>query len=549
MGTALCGSEQDYIIKDGIAAYKFGKGYYEADVGDKYTFKYTYGNGDSYQGTVYRTPGAVYYPGWKSSPKANETGKLGYYQILSMAYTGATAKYNQVFVDTYHDGESNKDFTPVHKGQAVGTALCGSEQDYIVKDGVAAYKFGKGYTEADVGDKYTFKYTYGNGDYYEGYVYRTPGYVYYPGYKVTKKNELGLTSYYQILSMGYTGETTNYGKVYVTKYYDGDQTKKSYNPLNYLSSLGVNFLGSEAGYILSQHAVRSFGKGREADAFYSYIGNFHGIDYGPFRHPGESPETGNFPTEAEIKTDLGIIAQKFTYVRTYALDNSLKKIVPLANTYYPKLKFVIGVYETGGDLHTTMTEPQLDEAIRLANSYKNVIGVAVGNECLPGDATSSPVTLATLIEDLKYVRAGIKRAEVSVTTNLSYGAAMAKGAELEPYCDLMMINIYPFYAPVTIGEAVVNLRQSYNQFHNKFDPKAKQVIVGETGWPSAGPDNGAAVPSIANQKKFVTDVEKQAADLTLFYFEMFDEPWKHENAWATHWGLYDQNGRPKFDWP
>ena len=90
-------------------------------------FKYFYGNGDSYQGTVYRTAGAAYYPGWKSTPKANETGKLGYYQILSMAYTGATAKYKQVFVDTYHDGESNKDFTPAHKGQVVGSAYLGSE--------------------------------------------------------------------------------------------------------------------------------------------------------------------------------------------------------------------------------------------------------------------------------------------------------------------------------------------------------------------------------------------------------------------------------------
>ena len=60
--------------------------------------------------------------------------------------------------------------------------------------------FGKGYYEANVGDKYLFRYTYGNGDYYQGYVYPTPGYVYYPGYKLTKKNELGLSGYYQILS-------------------------------------------------------------------------------------------------------------------------------------------------------------------------------------------------------------------------------------------------------------------------------------------------------------------------------------------------------------
>ena len=71
--------------------------------------------------------------------------------------------------------------------------------------------------------------------------------------------------------MTYTGDTakyhSGYGEVYVNTYHDGDQTKKSYHPLNYLSPLGINFLGSEAGFIISDHAVRSFGKGQRGGCF------------------------------------------------------------------------------------------------------------------------------------------------------------------------------------------------------------------------------------------------------------------------------------------
>jgi exo-beta-1,3-glucanase (GH17 family) len=34
-----------------------------------------------------------------------------------------------------------------------------------------------------------------------------------------------------------------------------------------------------------------------------------------------------------------------------------------------------------------------------------------------------------------------------------------------------------------------------------------------------------------------------------FLFEAFDEPWKHGSQWEPHWGLWDQNGNPKFPIP
>lgn len=284
-GSNYMGSENGYLYgQTTVKDFKFGYGFagfitidrkkipvyyvFEADVGDKYFFKYVYGNGDYYEGTVYRAPG-LYYPGWKSTKK-NELGLEGYYEITGMTLTNDTAKYGQVYVDRYFDGESKRSYDPLKKGAAVGTRL-GTEEDYIIKANVASYRFGRGYYEADVGDKYFFRYIYGNGDYYEGYVFQAPGGTYYPGYKFSPPtpNEAGLKGRYEILSMEYTGLTRYYGQVYVTLYYDGDSNlPKSYIPLNNTRPLGTNYLLSEEGYIISDSNINyKFGAGYwEADS-------------------------------------------------------------------------------------------------------------------------------------------------------------------------------------------------------------------------------------------------------------------------------------------
>lgn len=266
VGTGYLGTEQDYLLKAGVAAYRFGKGYYEADVGDQYLFRYTFGNGDFYRGLVYQAPAADgYYPGQKITKK-NELGLDGYYEILAASWTGDTSKYGQVFVDLYRDGESQKNYAPVSKGKAVGSSYLGSELDYILRAGVEMYKFGQGYYEADVADRFTYRYTYGNGDFYTGYFYASPNSTYYPGWKLTKANELGKVGSYEILAMQYTGATDKYGQIYVTRYYDGDMSKKSYQPVNYLQPLGTR-LGTEQGYIIAlDNAAYYFGMGYyEAD--------------------------------------------------------------------------------------------------------------------------------------------------------------------------------------------------------------------------------------------------------------------------------------------
>jgi len=281
--------------------------------------------------------------------------------------------------------------------------------------------------------------------------------------------------------------------------------------------------------------------------------NFVGINYGPYHKAGQDPNAGTSIPDAQFLADLGIMAGKFTYIKTYGCDttSNLSNFVPLVSQNYPNLKVFLGVYEDGLD-HAGVTQPQLDLAISQANAYPGVVkAVVVGNECLNTDNVPTAVTIDQLIADLQYVRNRITDPNILVTTCLGYGSAQTYGNQLKSYCDVMMVNIYPFYAgPYGIGinNAWNNLQTSYNGFSNLV-VNGNPVIVGETGWPSAGDVNGSAVPSVDNEQTYTTDILANGPSLgPIFAFEAFDEPWKTGEPFnvGPHWGLWDQNGNLKF---
>ena len=294
---------------------------------------------------------------------------------------------------------------------------------------------------------------------------------------------------------------------------------------------------------------------------------FIGVNYGPFHRDGQRPDAAAEIPEAQIVEDLRTIAAAgFRHVRTYGVDNGLNRIVPLAQRHFPELRIFVGVYVCGlnhddlGNLRSTRS--QMDEAIRLANRYRNVAGMVVGNECLPGEpeACPRPVSVEQLVDDINYVKRGLNpdaRKTVRVTSALSMVAAVrehaAQGLRVAEHCDVLMVNIHPFYAPAAVEQAVhPNLDGSYRRLTELYSQTGRSIIVGETGWPSAGPPNGPAAPGLENQKKFTRDLFRYARSNTVsvFVFEMFDEPWKTEaGGIGPHWGLFDSRGRAKFALP
>jgi exo-beta-1,3-glucanase (GH17 family) len=292
------------------------------------------------------------------------------------------------------------------------------------------------------------------------------------------------------------------------------------------------------------------------------------VNYGPYHYDGQSPSATACLPDQQIIDDLGKIDRaNFQFLRTYAVDNCLNNIVPLARKHYPQLKLYVGVHVSSVD-HDNPDNPhstrwQLNEAVRLANLYDNVAGVVVGNECLndDGGGQKNTVSVDQLIKDLNYAGANLlpeRRRAVQVTTAMTWAAAVDRyaelGAKIKDHCDLIMVNVFPFWAGApTLELACSNFDWAYGMISDTYRSTGKPVAIGETGWPSEGScvtgTMGTACPGLERAKGYIECVVNYARKqrIVVFLFEMFDEPWKTaEGDFGPHWGLYDKNGNPKF---
>lgn len=121
--------------------------------------------------------------------------------------------------------------------------------------------------------------------------------------------------------------------------------------------------------------------------------------------------------------------------------------------------------------------------------------------------------------------------------------------------DFILTHHHPYWEGIAVEKAVAAVANQYPQV--VAVAKGKPVIIGETGWPSAGDKQGDAIPSLENAcSYFFNFVSWARANNVLYaYFEAFDEPWKakDEGPQGAHWGVWDKDGilkscmQPVFD--
>jgi len=122
---------------------------------------------------------------------------------------------------------------------------------------------------------YNFKYTYGNGDYYTGWVNASQTYGYSVGYTEEITDENGQQGSYAI-----TGTTTGksgskVGEVFIEVYYDSE-TDRTYGPVGFDDPVGTNYLASEGDYII-QSDIPDFYFG---DGYYEAdVGSYSRYDF------------------------------------------------------------------------------------------------------------------------------------------------------------------------------------------------------------------------------------------------------------------------------
>lgn len=257
-----------------------------------------------------------------------------------------------------------------------------------------------------------------------------------------------------------------------------------------------------------------------------------GLAYGPNHNAGS-----NFtpPSPQQIKNDMLILSSITHYIRTYSSTGPADAIIQAAEAQHICVASGIGL---GRDPAVNASEMTAGED--LATNRAAVHAVIVGSEVLlRGDLSESQ-----LLADIQQVRDKLAN-KIPITTG-EIPDQWLQHPDLASKIDFITVHIYPFWQGVSINDAIQSLDLAYERVKAAFPDK--QIVIGETGWPSAGPANGAAVPSPANQTRYLTDFINwaQAKNVQYFYFEAFDEGWKvNEGGVGPHWGLYQSDSTSK----
>ena len=258
------------------------------------------------------------------------------------------------------------------------------------------------------------------------------------------------------------------------------------------------------------------------------VTKFNSLSYEGYR-PGESPLTDHFPTEAEVDQDMALLAPITRAVRTYAAIEGPYDIPAIAQKH--GVKVWQGIW-LGGDRAKNQLE--MAHAIEMAHRYPDTIErVVVGNEVL----LRRDLPVGELIADIDHVRAAVHQPVAYADVSDFWD----QFPQVAPHVDLVFIHLLPYWedVPTGIGHAVAAEGAVYQHFVSLFP--GKQVVIGETGWPSRGRQRRDAVPSRINQARFLRDFIALAQDKHFDYnfIEAFDQFWKYANegTMGANWGL------------
>lgn len=266
------------------------------------------------------------------------------------------------------------------------------------------------------------------------------------------------------------------------------------------------------------------------------------VSYAPFRGAGESPMApGAHVSRRRIEHDLALLSARFDCVRTYSQGLGLDAVPAIAKQH--GMKVLLGIW-LSADRTANAREVRL--GIATANRYRGTVrAIVVGNEVLLRGELP-PHELAAYLRRV-HAATGLP---VTYADVWSFWLRYARVDGLADAVSFVTVHILPYWddAPMASSQAVDWVARTYARVRRAFPDR--RVMIGETGWPSAGRPRGPARASRVDEARFVRGFLRYAAghDVPYNLIESFDQPWKRiqEGTVGGYWGLYDARARPKF---
>lgn len=265
------------------------------------------------------------------------------------------------------------------------------------------------------------------------------------------------------------------------------------------------------------------------------------VSYAPFRGDQNPLSDGTHIPAWQIDEDFARLKNITDCVRSYSIEHGLDQIPEIARKH--GLKVIHGLWLSS---IAAKNEAQIETTISLAKRFPDVIqAVVVGNEVLLRGEISA-VDLAGIIRRVK--------SQVSMpVTYADVWEFWLRHREIYDAVDFVTIHILPYWEdfPISADKAVAHVDSIRRQMVAAFPNK--DILIGETGWPSAGRMREAALPSLANQALVIQGVLALAKrdKFRVNVIEAFDQPWKRrlEGTVGGYWGLFDAATREqKFPW-
>jgi glucan 1,3-beta-glucosidase len=255
------------------------------------------------------------------------------------------------------------------------------------------------------------------------------------------------------------------------------------------------------------------------------------VSYAPFRGEQTPLTLSTQVTAEQIAEDLAQLAKITDCIRTYSTDNGLDQIPEIAARV--GLKVIQGIWLSSNRQRNLA---RIATTIRLVKEYPATItALVVGNEVLlRGEMTTAD--LAATIRSVK--------AQVAVpVTYADVWEFWLRNREIYDAVDFVTIHILPYWEdfPIRAKFAAAHVDAIRRRMAVAFP--GKEILIGETGWPSTGRMRDAALPSRTNQARVVSEILDLAKreNFRVNLMEAYDQPWKRrlEGTVGGYWGLFD----------
>lgn len=287
------------------------------------------------------------------------------------------------------------------------------------------------------------------------------------------------------------------------------------------------------------------------------------ICYSGYRK-NQSPHTKVYPTYEQVLEDLKILEADYDFIRMYDPSEHAKTVLKVIRHEGISLKVMLGIdllgeesnpnCSWGGDYtdqevkeNIANNEQQLKDLISLANEYEDIIiSVSAGNEAVPewNENLVQPKRVLYFVNELKKNT----RQLVTYCENNNYWKDHLP--EVAEAVDFISIHSYPVWVNIPIDKAYEVTVADYEKVRKSYPNK--QIIITEAGWPTTANGRGfnKEFASEDNQVIYFDQMTKWSEEnqVTLFFFEAFDEPWKGSSDMSEpekHWGIYFEDRTPK----